>query len=172
MKLNFSLGHCECDGHTVHKFSQRRLTADWLSPQQSDCLRMHSKVSSDWLPSSLKATPPVLEIFKMSGYFPDNPRTSRRYATVIGLWLCCLYWDTRIQLSILAVYRNCISFLVLYVTVCTFKFGDHFTMRFEGLILYTWKRSPLRYAVIQPSLICCLLYTKHFQLNLEFLRTF
>jgi len=26
--LNFSLGHCEFDGHTVHKLSQRRLTAD------------------------------------------------------------------------------------------------------------------------------------------------
>jgi len=28
MKLICSLGHCECDGHTVHKLSQRRLTAD------------------------------------------------------------------------------------------------------------------------------------------------
>jgi hypothetical protein len=36
---------------------------------------MHSKVSSDWLPSYIKATRPVLEIFKMAGYFPDNPCT-------------------------------------------------------------------------------------------------
>jgi hypothetical protein len=36
---------------------------------------MHSKVSSDWLPSYIKATRPVLEIFKMAGYFPDSPRT-------------------------------------------------------------------------------------------------
>jgi hypothetical protein len=28
MKLICSFGHYECDGHTVHKFSQRRLTAD------------------------------------------------------------------------------------------------------------------------------------------------
>jgi len=28
MKLICSLGHCECDGHTVHKLSQRCLTAD------------------------------------------------------------------------------------------------------------------------------------------------
>jgi len=28
MKLICSLGHCEWDGHTVHKLSQRRLTAD------------------------------------------------------------------------------------------------------------------------------------------------
>jgi hypothetical protein len=42
---------CECDGHTVHKLSQWLLTADWLAPRESDCLRMRSKVSSDWLPS-------------------------------------------------------------------------------------------------------------------------
>ena len=65
---------CECDGHTVHKLSQRRLTADWLAPRESNCSRMHSKVSSDWLPSYIKATQPVLQIFKMAGYFPDRPR--------------------------------------------------------------------------------------------------
>jgi hypothetical protein len=27
----FSLGHDECDCYTVHKLSQRRLTADWLA---------------------------------------------------------------------------------------------------------------------------------------------
>ena len=37
---------CEFDRHTVHKFSQRRLTADWLSPRKSDCSRMRSKISS------------------------------------------------------------------------------------------------------------------------------
>ena len=46
-----SLGHRECDGHTVHKLSQRRLTADWLAPREDDCSRMQSKISSDWLPS-------------------------------------------------------------------------------------------------------------------------
>ena len=65
---------CEWDGHTVNKLSQRRLTADWLAPRESDCSRMHSKVSSDRLPSYTKTTRPVLEIFKMDGYFPDSPR--------------------------------------------------------------------------------------------------
>ena len=74
MKLIFSLGHCECDGHTVQKLNQRRLTADWLAPRESDYSRMRSKVSSDWLPSYIKATQPVLEIFKMAGYFPNRPR--------------------------------------------------------------------------------------------------
>jgi hypothetical protein len=55
MKLVCSLGHCKCDGHTVHKLSERRLTADWLAPRESDCSRMHSKVSSEWLPSYIKA---------------------------------------------------------------------------------------------------------------------
>jgi len=73
MKLICSLGHCECDGHTVHRLSQRRLTAELLAPQESECSRMHSKFSSDWLPSYIKATLPVLEIFKMAGYFPDSP---------------------------------------------------------------------------------------------------
>jgi len=35
---------------------------------------MHSKVFSDWLPSYIKATRLVLEIFKMAGYFPDSLR--------------------------------------------------------------------------------------------------
>jgi hypothetical protein len=73
MKLTCSLGHCKCDGHTLHKLSQRRLTANWLAPRESDCSRMHSKVSSNWLPSYIKATRPVLEIFKLAGYFLDSP---------------------------------------------------------------------------------------------------
>jgi hypothetical protein len=36
---------------------------------------MHSKLSSEWLPSYIKAKEPVLEIPKMAGYFPDSPRT-------------------------------------------------------------------------------------------------
>jgi hypothetical protein len=75
MKLICSLGHCECNGHTVHQLSQRRPTADWLAPRESDCLRMHNKVSSDWMPSYIKATWPVLEILKMAGYFPDSSLT-------------------------------------------------------------------------------------------------
>ena len=64
---------CDCDGHTVHKLSQRCLTADWLVPLESGCSQMHSKVSSDWLQSYINATRPFLEIFKMARYFPDSP---------------------------------------------------------------------------------------------------
>ena len=75
MKLICSLGHGECDGHTVHKLSHERLTADWLAPPESDCSQMYSKVSSDWLPSYVKATRPVLEIFKMACYLTYSPCT-------------------------------------------------------------------------------------------------
>ena len=66
---------CECDGHTVHNLIQRRLTTDWLALRESDCSRMDNKVSSDWMPSYVKATRPVLEMFKMTLYFPDSART-------------------------------------------------------------------------------------------------
>ena len=65
---------CECDGHTVHKLRQRVLTADWLAQCESDCSRMTSKASSEWLPSYIKATRPILQIFKVAGYFPNGPR--------------------------------------------------------------------------------------------------
>jgi len=59
--------NCEFDCQTAHKLSQRRLTADLLAPRDSDCSLVHSKVSSDRLPSYIKTTQPVLEIFKMAG---------------------------------------------------------------------------------------------------------
>jgi hypothetical protein len=65
---------CKCDSHTVHMLSQRRLTADLLAPRESDCSRIYSKVSSDWLSSYIKVTRTVLEIFRVAGYFLDSPR--------------------------------------------------------------------------------------------------
>jgi hypothetical protein len=115
MKLICLLGHSKYEGHTVHRLSQRCLTADWLAPRENACSRMHSKVSSDWLPSYIKVTRPVLEIFKMDGYFPDSPRiarpkSDRRYLGCVvivvmvwvircqtlsehlwTIWSCCLY---------------------------------------------------------------------------------
>jgi len=70
----------ECNGHTVHKLNLLRLTAKRLTPQEGDCSRMHSKVSSDWLSGYIKATRPVLEIFKMVVYFPDSPRNFKKPA--------------------------------------------------------------------------------------------
>jgi hypothetical protein len=55
---------------------------------------MHSKVSSDWLSSYIKATLPVLEIFKKVGYFPDSPRKVLLFKLILvlspALSLACL----------------------------------------------------------------------------------
>ena len=48
---------------------------------------MHSKVSSDWLSSYIKATRPVLGIFKMYGYFPDMPRIFKCRLMIIVFWI-------------------------------------------------------------------------------------
>jgi hypothetical protein len=82
---------CECDSHTVRKLSQRRLTAEWLALRESDCSRMHSKVSSDWLPSYIKAMRPVLEIFKMAGYFPESPHR------VLLIWEQTASWKQLVE---------------------------------------------------------------------------
>ena len=52
-----------------------------ISPT-GECSRIHSKVSSDWLPSYIKTTQTVLEIFKKAGYFPGRPRTYGMILTV------------------------------------------------------------------------------------------
>jgi len=75
MKLFCSLGHGECDSHTIHKLSHWGLTADRLAQRENDGLQMYSRVSSDWMRSYIKAMRPVLDILKMAGYFPDSPRT-------------------------------------------------------------------------------------------------
>jgi len=71
-KLICSLSHCECDSHTLHKLSQRRLTADLIAPRESDCSLTDNKVSSDWLSNYIKSTRTIFEIFKMVRYFPDS----------------------------------------------------------------------------------------------------
>jgi hypothetical protein len=74
MKLICSLSYCECDDHTVHKLSYWRLIDNLLAPQESDCWWMHSKVSSDWLPSYIKFMRPVLEIIKMDNILSGRLR--------------------------------------------------------------------------------------------------
>jgi hypothetical protein len=67
-----------------------------LAARESDCSRMRRKVSSDWLPSFVKATRPVLEILNMAGFFWDRPRTVfiKINTSIAGLrgksWCCTL----------------------------------------------------------------------------------
>jgi len=50
--------------------TQAQLTASHCRlTRESDCSLMHSKVYSDWLPCYIKATRPVLKIFKMEETF-------------------------------------------------------------------------------------------------------
>jgi len=81
---------CECDGHTVLKLSQRRLTADCLDLQEKDYLRMRSKVPSDCLISYIKANGTVLEIFNIVGHFPDSPRTQHCILSISNGNVLCL----------------------------------------------------------------------------------
>jgi hypothetical protein len=96
----------ECDGHKVHKISQRHLTADWLVPRESDCWRMNKKVSSDWLPSYIKVTSTVLEIFKMPQYFPDSPRIHLTYVNSDLIWGQKFRWRRAIQSLTTALSRG------------------------------------------------------------------
>ena len=92
----------------------RRLTADWLAPRESDFSRIRSKVSSEWLPSYIEATRPVLEIFKMVGYFQEWPRRVidvcaiimflvitltdyKGYAVNSGVRDCAVGWDATLK---------------------------------------------------------------------------
>ena len=59
-----------------------------LAPRESDYSRMGSKVSSGWLPSYIKATRPVLEIFKMDGYFLDSHRIVS-WRVFVGKYIDC-----------------------------------------------------------------------------------
>jgi len=68
MNLICSLGHCKCDGHTVHKLSQWSLTADWLAHGK---VTVHSKVSSDWL----LITSRPRDRFSRYSKWPDTFRT-------------------------------------------------------------------------------------------------
>jgi len=67
----------ECDGHKVHKLSQQRLTAEWLAPRDSDCSRMRSKVSSEWLPITSRPR----DQFSRYSKWMDTFRTALIYAT-------------------------------------------------------------------------------------------
>jgi hypothetical protein len=62
---------------------------------------MCSKVSSDWLPSYIKAMQTVLEIFKMARYLTDSPRTRNyrdmslyRLVCSVQKQACCLYGNS------------------------------------------------------------------------------
>jgi len=163
---------CKCDAHTVHKLSQRRLSADWLAPRQSDCSRMYSKVSSDWLPSYIKATRPVLEIFKMAGYFPYSPGIYR----FENVFLRCPTPRLHCFLSSHCPSFRFLSFMAFLIPSIQFFFGlpralfcfdIHFNANLGNLpstILWTWPCHvswfcSVSFIIVSSSSICCLIVT-------------
>ena len=86
---------------------------------------MHSKVSSGWLPSYIKATRPVLKIFKMDGYFravlvklfPDR----LSYVTKLVIMYCILILPI-CGMSVLLRLRYTIFFYKLIVVKLVKKF--------------------------------------------------
>ena len=83
-KIAFEMEICECDGHIVHKFSQRRLTADWLAPRESDCSRTHSEVS---LVTGYQVTSRPSYRFSRYSKWLDTSRTVHQYRIVYLLVL-------------------------------------------------------------------------------------
>jgi len=63
---------------------------------------MRSKVSSNWLPSHIKATRPVLEIFKMAGYFPGQPSytTPKKRIRSSGTTSCTTDFGTKMGIGV------------------------------------------------------------------------
>jgi hypothetical protein len=79
-----------------------------------DCSQMHGKVSSDWLPSYIKAKRTALEIFKMAGYFPGRPRIC--ICTCICMCICiCVCVCIRIRIHI-CIYIY--IYIYIYVPTC------------------------------------------------------
>ena len=81
--LNCSLGHFECGCHTVHNFSQWRVTVECLAHVRVTS-RIHSKVSSGWLTSYIKVTRAFLEISKWLDIFR---------ADLVFLRACLVLWS-------------------------------------------------------------------------------
>jgi hypothetical protein len=118
---------CECNSRTIHKLTQWRLTADWLAPRGSDCWRIHSKVSSEWLPSYIVATRTVLEIFKMAGYFQDSPLVYIH--TYIYIYIHT-YIHTYVRTYIPTYIHTHINSYFLHLNQCTCRYDSSWTVAF------------------------------------------
>jgi hypothetical protein len=117
---------------TQYTSSVNGLTADWLAPRGSDCSRMHSEVSSDRLPSYIKVTIPILEIFKWMDIFRTGllRRMGKPYRT--GR-VCCrsleefcvkYFWSDKHK-------KNCASRLLLR---CAAEVGVGFNLNLSLLL--------------------------------------
>jgi hypothetical protein len=88
-----------------------------LTSPKAECSRIRSKVSFDWLPSYIKDTREVHEIFKMARYFPDSLVLYSKQLTFQESFLF-LIWATR-KKSFLNFDRHA-SALQRYITLLSF----------------------------------------------------
>ena len=72
--LLYSFSHFECDDHTVHVLTKRRLTVALLVQQRQHCTHMCITGHSIWLPNYIDVAQTVFLILIMAGSFPDSPR--------------------------------------------------------------------------------------------------
>ena len=130
----------------IHKLTQRCLTADCVAPPESDCSHIRSKVPFAWLPRYIKATQPVLEIFKMAGYFPDRYQISK----------------TKRELSLIFRINFCVLFLFFSLSFTQFQnisFEHYFPGHWKEVSLsqhYLWMPNAPKYNIhlISESLNC------------------
>ena len=101
-----SLGHFECDSHTVHMLTQWHLP---LAQWSCHCSCMRIPVHSSWLPGYTDVSQTVLVILATAGLFLDRPWMSRNttvkpsgvspyYGLCFGNWILeleylCTEWN-------------------------------------------------------------------------------
>jgi len=78
-------------------------------------LRKNSTVSSNWLPSYVKVTRPVLEIFKMAGYFPALFYVVCVFFNLIKSSACS------ITVSNTTCYSNLTFLLIVFIYICSLE---------------------------------------------------
>ena len=86
--------------------SQRRLTADWLAPRKSDCSRMRSKVTSDWLPSTSRPRDGFSRNSKWLNTFQTASYIYLLRSVSLVFFHISLYAGTRTRLRNVCLYQS------------------------------------------------------------------
>ena len=97
--LLYLLSHFECEGHTVHMFTQWCLPPHWLVKWSWYCSHMRIPVHSPWLPGYINVSQTVFTILTMAGLFLD--RLAIHNATQ---WREVTDIENRLRLTLLPYY--------------------------------------------------------------------
>jgi hypothetical protein len=91
---------------------------------------MRSKVSSDWLPSYIKATRPLLEIFKIAGYFPNRPRIIK-WVSTSSESMSCLCSVIQVKPSSAICAAKVLRHILHFISIPPVKGLDGSTMKWD-----------------------------------------